>query len=58
MLQLCLVPQEKNEIRRPQFSDETDLVITSRELAQMIKESKIDFKNLEESVRGHNLFRI
>ena len=40
---------KKDEIRRPQFSDETDSVITSRELAQMIKEAKIDFKNLEET---------
>ena len=40
---------KKDEIRRPQFSDETDVVITSRELAQMIKEAKIDFKNLEET---------
>jgi len=40
---------KKDEIRRPQFSDETDLVITSRELAQMIKEAKIDFKKLEET---------
>ena len=40
---------KKDEIRRPQFSDETDSVITSRELAQMIKDAKIDFKNLEET---------
>ena len=40
---------KKDEIRRPQFEDETDLVITSRELAQMIKEADIDFKNLPES---------
>ena len=40
---------KKDEIRRPQFSDETDTVITSRELAQMIKDAKIDFKNLEET---------
>ena len=40
---------KKDEIRRPQFSDETDNVITSRELAQMIKDAKIDFKNLEET---------
>ena len=40
---------KKDEIRRPQFSDETDAVITSRELAQMIKDAKIDFKNLEET---------
>ena len=40
---------KKDEIRRPQFSDETDAVITSRELAQMIIDAKIDFKNLEET---------
>ena len=40
---------KKDEIRRPQFEDETDLVITSRELAQMIKEANIDFKNLPET---------
>jgi NADH-quinone oxidoreductase subunit G len=40
---------KKDEIRRPQFSDETDAVVTSRELAQMIKDAKIDFKNLEET---------
>ena len=40
---------KKDEIKRPQFSDETDAVITSRELADMIKEAKIDFKNLEET---------
>ena len=46
---------KKDEIRRPQFEDETDLVITSRELAQMIKEAKIDFKNLEES-KGDTIY--
>ena len=40
---------KKDEIRRPQLSDETDLVLTSRELAQLIKDSKIDFKNLPET---------
>ena len=40
---------KKDEIKRPQFIDETDLVITSRELAQMIKDAKIDFKNLPDS---------
>ena len=40
---------KKDEIRRPQFEDETDLVITSRELALLIKDAKIDFKNLPES---------
>ena len=40
---------KKDEIRRPQLADETDLVITSRELAQLIKDAKIDFKNLPET---------
>ena len=40
---------KKDEVRRPQFSDETDAVVTSRELAQMIIDAKIDFKNLEET---------
>ena len=40
---------KKDEIRRPQFGDETDLVVTSRELAQMIKDAKIDFKNLPDT---------
>jgi len=40
---------KKDEIRRPQFNGETDLVITSRELAQLIKDSKIDFKNLPDT---------
>ena len=40
---------KKDEIRRPQLTDETDLVITSRELAQLIKDAKINFKNLPES---------
>jgi hypothetical protein len=40
---------KKDEIRRPQLADETDLVITSRELAKLIKDAKIDFKNLPES---------
>ena len=40
---------KKDEIRRPQLNGETDLVITSRELAQLIKDAKIDFKNLPDS---------
>ena len=40
---------KKDECRRPQLNGETDLVITSRELAQLIKDSKIDFKNLPEA---------
>ena len=40
---------KKDEIKRPQLNDETDAVITSRELAKMIKAAKIDFKNLEET---------
>lgn len=46
---------KKEEIRRPQLSDETDLVITSRELAQLIKDAKIDFKNLPES-KGDTIY--
>mgnify|MGYP004451640619 FL=1 len=40
---------KKDEIIRPQFNGETDEVITSRELAQMIKNAKINFKDLEET---------
>lgn len=40
---------KKDEIKRPQLTNDTDIVVTSRELAQMIKDAKIDFKNLEES---------
>ena len=40
---------KKDEIRRPQLNGETDLVITSRELAQLIKDSNIDFKNLPDT---------
>jgi len=40
---------KKDEIRRPQLNGETDLVITSRELAQLIKDAKIDFKNIPDS---------
>ena len=40
---------KKDEIKRPQLNNETDAVITSRELALMIKEAGIDFANLEET---------
>ena len=45
---------KKDEIRRPQLSTkdgipETDEVITSRELAKMIKAAKIDFKSLPDT---------
>ena len=40
---------KKDEIRRPQFSDETNAVVTFSELTQMIKDAKINFKNLEET---------
>ena len=40
---------KKDEIKRPQLNNETDAVITSRELAAMIEEAGIDFANLEES---------
>ena len=40
---------KKDEIRRPQLNGETDLVITSRELAQLIKDAKIDFKNIPDT---------
>ena len=40
---------KKDEIKRPQLNNETDAVITSRELATMIQEAGIDFENLEET---------
>lgn len=40
---------KKDESLRFQLKNETDAVITSRELAKMIKEAKIDFNNLEET---------
>ena len=40
---------KKDECKRPQLSDETDVVITSREMAQMIIDAKINFKNLKET---------
>jgi len=40
---------KKDEIRRPQFHRETDEVLTSRELAKMIKAAKINFKTLEDT---------
>ena len=40
---------KKDEIKRPQLNNETDAIITSRELALMIKEAGIDFENLNET---------
>ncbi len=40
---------KKDEIKRPQLNNETDAIITSRELAAMIQEAGIDFANLEET---------
>lgn len=40
---------KKDEIKRPQLNNETDVIITSRELATMIQEAGIDFANLEET---------
>ena len=40
---------KKDEIKRPQLNNETDAIITSRELATMIKEAGIDFASLEET---------
>ena len=40
---------KKDEIKRPQLNNETDAIITSRELATMIKDAGIDFANLEET---------
>ena len=40
---------KKDEIKRPQLNSQTDAIITSRELALMIKEAGIDFKNLNET---------
>ena len=40
---------KKDEIKRPQLNNETDAVITSRELALMIQEAGIDFVNLKET---------
>ena len=40
---------KKDEIKRPQLNNETDAIITSRELASMIQEAGIDFKNLKET---------
>ena len=40
---------KKDEIKRPQLNNETDAIITSRELALMIQEAGIDFKNLNET---------
>ena len=40
---------KKYEIKREEFNNDVDFVITTRELAQFIKEEKIDFKNLKDS---------
>ena len=40
---------KKDEIKRPQLNNETDVIITSRELAKMIQEAGIDFASLEET---------
>jgi NADH-quinone oxidoreductase subunit G len=40
---------KKDEIKRPQLNNETDAIITSRELATMIQDAGIDFANLEET---------
>ena len=40
---------KKDESLRYQLNNETDAVITSRELAKMIIDAKIDFNNLEET---------
>ena len=40
---------KKDEIKRPQLNNETDAVITARELATMIRDARIDFKNLNDS---------
>jgi len=40
---------KKDEIKRPQLNGETDAVLTSRELAKMIKAAKINFKELEDT---------
>jgi len=40
---------KKYEIKREEFGDDVDFVITTRELAKWIKEEKIDFYDLEDS---------
>ena len=40
---------KKDEIIRPQMLGDTDAVITSRELAAMVKAAKIDFKSLPDT---------
>ena len=55
LLNVAIMPctAKKDEIVRPQFEHEgkheTDLVITTRELAKMIKKAKIDFANLPDT---------
>ncbi|WGS65516.1 NADH-dependent [FeFe] hydrogenase, group A6 [Marinitoga aeolica] len=39
---------KKYEMHRPELAGDVDFVLTTRELAKMIKESGIDFKNLPE----------
>jgi len=40
---------KKYEIKREEFGDDVDYVITTRELANWIREEKIDFNNLDDS---------
>lgn len=52
---------KKDEIRRPQFGDETDLVVTSRELAQMIKAAKLilrTYPKLQEILFIQNILEV
>lgn len=55
LLNVAIMPctAKKDEIIRPQFNrngkQETELVITTRELARMIKKAKIDFANLPDT---------
>lgn len=48
---------KKSEIKREEFNNDVDYVITTRELAEIIRREDIDFKNIEESnydsVMGH-----
>lgn len=40
---------KKSEIKREEFNNDVDYVITTRELAEIIRKENIDFKNIEES---------
>ena len=40
---------KKSEIKREEFNNDVDYVITTRELAEIIRREDIDFKNIEES---------